>query len=174
MAASRPANRARVWLGSAAALVLIAAGAGSYVAVSAGGGGAGATPTQEPSTATATATAETPVTSATATPPLPTSQPSAEPTATSGPIHPGITCPDGEPRYHLNIQKFQDELRQYPDFQDAVVTEVDLDTVMVETAKLTFTVTGWGEVVGIGGPSNPTNDLLEQLSLAMDAVSFDC
>jgi hypothetical protein len=161
----------------AAALLLIAAGAGSYVVVSAGGG-AGATPTQEPSTATATATAErtaeTPAASATATSPPPTSQPSSEPSATSGPIHPGVTCPDGEPRYHLNIQKFQDELRQYPTFQDAVVTEADLDTVSVVVQDAEFLIDGWGELVVVGGYGSADTEVHTQLIAALDAVRYEC
>jgi hypothetical protein len=165
---------APVWAALAAALLLIAAGAGSYVVVSAGGG-AGATPTREPSTATATATAVetagTPAASGTATSLPPTSQPSAEPTSTSGPIHPGITCGDGEPRYHLNIEKLQ----AHPNLTGAEITEVDLDTIRIDIEGIEIFVTGWGEAgLAIAGYDPIPDDLFAQVALALDAVQYEC
>jgi hypothetical protein len=177
MAASRLSRSTRVWLVIAvgAVALLIAAG-GSYVAVNAGGSPAAVT-TETPETtlvpASPSPTLEPPL--ATGTPPAAvTATPPTEGTPTSSFPSPGISCPDGAPHYHVNIEKFQEELRQQAGLEDAVVTEVDLDTVRVEFQGMELTLTGWGESSTIGGTGDPSRELFERFVAAIDAVLFAC
>ncbi len=158
----------RPWLLIAAVVALLAIGGGSYVAVNAGSSPA-PVPTATP---TATATAER----ATATP-TPTEPPAA--TATSVPpaatpteilnVHPRIDCPK-RTNIHVNI----DKLAAQPGLEGAVITEIDDRSVRIEIEGIELIITGWGEVVGLGGPGDPSSELRERIHLAIDAVAYEC
>ncbi len=133
----------------AIAAALLAAGVASYFAVT--GGSPEPAPTPTP-TATTTPTA-TGTPTATATPTV-TATASftalAERTATPHPpLQPGISCPGG-PRYHLNIELLQAQ------------------------PGIELIISGWGKVIGIGGPGDPSNEQLELIGLAIDAVAYEC
>ena len=138
-----------------------------------GGDEAGPTPDTSP---TVTPVAEaTPTLAATLTPtPLPS------PTATNVPptipppsptqlqsFAPRISCP-GRTHQHLNIEL----LAAQPGMEDAVITEVDEHTIRVEVDGIDVVVRGWLKVMGFHG--DLTNDQLDQISIAVDAVVSEC
>ena len=137
------------------ALMLLLAGCGSN--------GAGE-PTSTPGLAASpTPTSESPLNGPTA--PTATSQPPA-PAAT---FTPGPTC---APRTHnhLNI----DLLRLQPGLEGAIITEIDDNSIRIVVQGVELIITGSGKLIGIGGPGDPSRELLVLLSRAIDAANYQC
>jgi hypothetical protein len=83
-------------------------------------------------------------------------------------LNPKVDC--GGPRYRLNV----DKLGEQPSMAGAELSVVDEYSVRIVLQGEEFIITGWGEVVDIGGPGNPKPELLHLLSSAIDAVLFEC
>ena len=71
---------------------------------------------------------------------------------------------------HLNI----DLLRLQPGMADAVISEIDSNSIRVVLQGVEFIITGRGKLIGIGGSGDPSAELFEQVALAIDAVAFEC
>ena len=129
---------------------------------------AGATVAASPTTplATLTPTAEPPTPEPTPTATR-TAAPTALPTATQ-------VVPPADPdcakraNNHLNIDKLRDE----SSLADAVITERDEDSILIDLRGTEVIVRGWGNLVGIRG--DLTNDELALVSAAIDSVRYVC
>ena len=112
--------------------------------------------------------------------PLP--PPPAEPTATPPPTDvvreaqptparpaPAIGCLN-RGNNHLNIEL----LRAQPGMAEAAITEIDEGSVGLQFEGVELIISGWGTLIGIGGPGDPTNEQLERIGLAIDAVRYEC
>ncbi|MCH8026257.1 MAG: hypothetical protein IH866_05630 [Chloroflexi bacterium] len=117
------------------------------------------TVTQEP------APTERPAPTATPQPPAPTATPL--PPAPTTTYTPGPTCPPRTHR-HLDIGT----MRLQPGFTDAIITEIDADSIRIVVQGVELIITGSGKVIGIGGPGDPSRELLVLLSRAIDAANF--
>jgi hypothetical protein len=65
-------------------------------------------------------------------------------------------------------------LRAQPGIADAVITEIDENSLLVEIQGIEIILDGWGSVVRIGGPGDPSNDLLDELLFAINGVRYEC
>ena len=84
-------------------------------------------------------------------------------------LAPRISCPD-RGHHHLNIERLQAQ----PGMEEAVITEIDENEISLELRGIELVISGWGKLIGIGGPGDPSNELLEQIGMAIDAVRYEC
>ena len=101
--------------------------------------------------------------------PTPTStlEPTVLPTATQNLTQPVDECPK-RTNNHLNI----DKLSLQPGMTDATITEIDQNSIRIEFDGVEAIVRGRSGVLGIHG--DLSNDQLDRLSLAIDAVLNEC
>lgn len=154
--------------------LLLAVLAFAVVAVACNGGD-GESPTPEPSVTTTTTDEPTLTVLPTLTPtalPSPTST-SVPPVALPAPlpsptqiqsIAPQITCPTS----HLNIEL----LGAQPGMEEAVITEVADSSIRVELFDNEIIIIGTGDSIHIH--ADLSNDELDQISTAVDAVRYEC